>query len=344
MIKVKSSKFRGSAKLLQVFAVFTLVVLFLGGISTMRFAIARGPSCTTSSSSSSSPCSAAVDAVHLSPTALTHVVMPLFDGQIDRVEANLASWETQYPPCAATAAAATSRVRPTLVLYLSTPTTTRDEDAVRRSLLTASSTAAVSRCFGGVVIASVSSDNSHKTGARLMFEHMINKRVEALRDARSVLYMEPDMLPIRAGWLTALEKDAEKGGEFWVKGSLLMGDYNATRPYLKKRKFYKAVLYHINGNALYFLGDGRFAAFYNDDVRPFVVRKHGDSVGGYDTDIWEYLFDPDNFDQARTLLRYYVYTPHDLAKTYPGAVLVHGGYPNKTTTGTAPLTPGVTTA
>jgi hypothetical protein len=325
MVKVKFPKLYGSAN--QLLAVFMLVVGFLGGIST----IARCPSCTTSS------CSATVNAVHLSPTALTHVVMPMVDGQIDRVKANLASWVDQYPPCAT---ASTSR--PTLVFYLSTPTT-KDEDVVRRSLLAASSTAVVSRCFGGVVIATVSSANSHKNGARLMFEHMVNKRVEALRDAKSILYMEPDMRPIRAGWLTAIEKDAEKGGEFWVKGSVFRGDINIDA-ITSSLKGYHPNLYHINGNALYFLGDDRFAAFYNDDVRPFVVRKNGDSVSAYDVDFWEYLYDPNNYDRARSLLHYYVYTdtimnmyktaynPHDLAKTYPGAVLVHGGYPSTTAT------------
>ncbi|KAJ1562059.1 hypothetical protein HK405_000255 [Cladochytrium tenue] len=76
-------------------------------------------------------------------------------------------------------------------------------------------------------------------------------------------YMEPDNNACRAGWLTQLHHEAAAGG-FWLRGSPpRSGDAGAAQGPLAQ---------HINGNALYALGDPRFARrFLLGHVRPRVL-------------------------------------------------------------------------
>ena len=68
--------------------------------------------------------------------------------------------------------------------------------------------------------------------------------------------MEPDALPIRAGWLPRLLEEASAAPcrDFWIKGSMPRCD--STYGAIKQR-----MDMHINGNAFLCLGDPGFDTF-----------------------------------------------------------------------------------
>ena len=147
--------------------------------------------------------------------------------------------------------------------------------------------------------------------------------------------MEPDMRPIQSNWLTKVQLACAWPVEpFWVKGSIFRGDY-----YTIQKTDYLPNLYHINGNAVYNLGQPEeYKNFYFNQMRPYVIKRWGDSLNAYDTDVWDFLYFRDNYDKARHILSKFVYTDliHNMWKTnysvsdhvkkHPDTFLVHGGY------------------
>jgi hypothetical protein len=144
--------------------------------------------------------------------------------------------------------------------------------------------------------------------------------------------MEPDCRPIKSYWLDAITRDLGFN-EFWMKGAMYRGIFEfKVNTYLPNK-------YHINGNALYNIGNNAFRDFYFKTLRPYIER-HGDSVNAYDTDFFEYLFDVSNYDMVRKILHNFVLTDtwqnlwqtnfsiKELNKLHPNTYLVHGGFPN----------------
>ncbi|MEM0986195.1 MAG: hypothetical protein AAGJ32_08115 [Pseudomonadota bacterium] len=76
-----------------------------------------------------------------------------------------------------------------------------------------------------------------------------------------VFYMETDCAPVRAGWLEALDQVAKGDTESWVIGS----------PYLGQSKIDKRFFMHLNGNALYRVGDPAFQAFLAGQWKPLLM-------------------------------------------------------------------------
>lgn len=83
--------------------------------------------------------------------------------------------------------------------------------------------------------------------------------MELLRGyGRYVFMMETDCIAIRPNWLGELERIVEGSEPFWVMGSLYRGVGRINERYRL----------HINGNAVYAVGDEEFQAFLADVWRP----------------------------------------------------------------------------
>ena len=98
---------------------------------------------------------------------------------------------------------------------------------------------------------------------------------------------------------------------------------------------------HINGNAIYNVGSAAFQKFYQNEVRRYIVKQHGDSINAYDTYFYEYMMDLDNYNQTRNMMHLYQYTElilnmwkteyslSAIIEQFPNTVLVHGGTPSE---------------
>lgn len=157
-----------------------------------------------------------------------------------------------------------------------------------------------------------------------------------------VLLMETDCQPILAHWLQRLEKVCSQNEDAWVIGS----HYRGASP------LHWTLARHINGNALYHLGDPAFWEFLDGVLWPWMLKhiSEVDADLAYDC-AWEtFLHRPDMQDPAhydwmisRQLFdRFrisgaivniagfaeqrgdYAWTRKDVLQRYPGAVMVHG--------------------
>ena len=80
-----------------------------------------------------------------------------------------------------------------------------------------------------------------------------------------ILLMEPDAVPIRPNWLKAAE-DIVRGSErFWINGSHYRGTAMITS------------VNHINGNAIYNVGDTQFRTFFENVFVPYFHRRVKDN-------------------------------------------------------------------
>lgn len=276
---------------------------------------------------------------------LTHIVLPFFPPQGRKVMANMELWET-YPPCDPNGPAHPFNPhvkRPSLVFLVThqEKDTDAEQEALRVFILDTYATLPqdIRACFGPPVYTTMAikkEDDTHVNGARLVFEHMLNGATTFLTDAQYILLMEPDLRPIQSEWATAVMLETVwPQSRFWVKGSVFRGSFRilGTSQYLP-------ALYHINGNAIYNIGDHEFREMYFK-IRKYVVETHGDSINAYDTDIWEYMFGREQYAEARNLLHLIRYTDiiqnqyfteyslAEIQKSSPQTVLVHGGHMNE---------------
>ncbi|PJF17647.1 hypothetical protein PSACC_02549 [Paramicrosporidium saccamoebae] len=175
-------------------------------------------------------------------------------------------------------------------------------------------------------------DDKYLTGSRKMFEYMLNGWL-GLLEPYYALYMEPDCLPVRPNWLMILDSQTRwPNSPFWIKGSIFRGDAHA----ITNRIVYN--LFHINGNALYNLGDPSFRHFYFDMLRPYITKYY--TEGAYDTDVFKFLLDLGNYNYARQTAHMFQFTDAiqnhwhsnysigELKAMSETVVLVHGGTPN----------------
>ena len=179
-----------------------------------------------------------------------------------------------------------------------------------------------------------SDEDQHVKGARLMFEHMLKKKDVPFKDTSFVFYMEPDVRPIKSNWLNGLVR--EIGNEnFWMKGSCFRGDLNK----FMKNDPYTPNYMHINGNALYKIGSKDFNHFYFNVLRPYVIKKNGDSKNAYDTDFFEFFFDKENYEKTRSVIGNFHFSDfvqnfwqtsfkvNEIALKFANTFFIHGGFP-----------------
>lgn len=281
---------------------------------------------------------------------LSHVVIPLHEKQLGKLRLNLGIWWVNNPPCSTSITekekeTVLSHHRPALVFQVSFSVSesvaepAHDDthsDNIEKTCLEMfeQPPVRVQKCFASIRVVTLGlsrKDDKHVQGARLMFEDLLQGKVTG--DCSYALYMEPDMLPIQSQWLVRITNQVEwPTPEFWMLGSIYRGSIEHVEgtTYLPNK-------YHINGNAIYNIGSENFRQFYFKQVRPYIVVEHGDSVNAYDTDIYEYLMAPKNYDASRHVMHFFQYTDlmqnkwhsnwfaHQLAANHPNTVLVHGG-------------------
>ncbi|CAG9462694.1 unnamed protein product [Pedinophyceae sp. YPF-701] len=158
------------------------------------------------------------------------------------------------------------------------------------------------------------------------------------------LQVEPDVTPVRPGWLHELSDVTTNNAcceHFWQRGSVPVcsptyGDIAARRDF------------HINGNALYCTDDPAYAE-YRDRVR---LYYNSDRIGkavpgaatgaefedGFDHAMYRYRMHPDNFEYASHIMHKFQvsdlllnkcedkFRPKDIRAQFPDAYLVHSKF------------------
>lgn len=283
---------------------------------------------------------------------LTHLIIPFHTSHVNRVENLLKQWR-DYPPCSAEGDLnnAAPAAPFSLVFYSSTDMRKREkvldvEQRIQEALQNL--TAPVLRCFQGFEFhhANLSGpSDKYYRGTRLMIEKLLLGKVKLAVTPQYAYYMEPDVQPVRSNWLNALDASVRWPNQpFWMKGSIYRGNNKgvyATR--------HPPQYYHINGNAIYNLGDRAFRSFYVKHYRPFCQQQqqqHQQVAGSaqkpkersYDTDFFRFLHSMEHVEVARNVFHKFVYTDvvqnfwrssYSLAKIraeHPNTHLVHGGY------------------
>ncbi len=98
----------------------------------------------------------------------------------------------------------------------------------------------------------------YMSGPNNQFFDIINKFSEGMSH---IFLMEVDVVPLRANWLKHLQEIVKNPDPFWICGSIYRG-----------KAAIKATT-HINGNALYNVGDSSFKAFFKEIFLPYFYRR-----------------------------------------------------------------------
>lgn len=261
-----------------------------------------------------------------STNRLTHIVVPFYAGQLIDVLQNFDIWDGILP-CTA------PQNDVSLVFFIS-----REDYAsiARRAILKrAADSPWAKECFRSVTVVSAGlsvEEDTYWLGSRLHFEHFL--RLHFLSEASEVgyvMYLEPDCYFFRPGWLQLLHDEAIRDSPYYIKGHNSSGRFH--------------VFPHINGNALYNLGDSLLARFYFYVYGQFLFAdpEHEEKAlrvihHAYDMDIahflsihhelpllleiWQGLKSSDfiqNFFQRE-------FNISEIAEEYPMAFITHGGY------------------
>jgi len=168
----------------------------------------------------------------------------------------------------------------------------------------------------------------------------------ALRHAQPhggfMLLMEVDCRPAVPGWLARLDRTCRRNDDAWVVGA----HYSGASPLIA------TLARHINGNALYHVGDPRFIAFVDDFFWPWMHRHIRDREPSLAYDCaWESFLQSNEMEntahhdwhQARDVLHRfrltgaivnvaghaeqkgaYLWTRAQLARRFPQMAVVHG--------------------
>lgn len=219
---------------------------------------------------------------------LSAIVVPTTPREIDQLERNLKLWDwpllspSFYPDLDA---------KPDLIFAFSS---VEDSDLSRRVLEAVENTAYVRRCFDKIEVLDVELDKSldyyekdyrkkvqgrgYKSGPNEQFFELISRlsHYEGF-----VFYMETDCVPLRQGWLDAIRELAEGDSESWVIGAYYRGIDRISERFA----------FHLNGNALYRVGDPEFIAFVEQFWRPklYEILDSVDQRLAYDC-LLSYLF------------------------------------------------------
>jgi glycosyltransferase involved in cell wall biosynthesis len=81
------------------------------------------------------------------------------------------------------------------------------------------------------------------------------------RGMSHIMLLEPDAVPVRAGWLSRMMREVESGSRFWICGSPYRGCAAIK------------MTQHINGNALYHVGDPAFREFIETELLPYFYER-----------------------------------------------------------------------
>ncbi|MEO7027466.1 MAG: hypothetical protein ABI056_07930 [Caulobacteraceae bacterium] len=281
---------------------------------------------------------------------LSAIVCPLTRREAPQALVNLEMWNRETPPLLATAGPSPSK--PELIFSFNGSS----DPELSRTFVTAFETLpAVKNAFAGIDIrfCDLPPDKDlyvrdgevryapfgRKAGPNwLFYETMRSLRGEN----KFVFLMETDCQPIAPNWLRRLQRVCLQHDDAWVVGS----HYCGVSP------LHWSVARHINGNALYNIGDDLFWIFMEQQFWPWLneyVVSHMPNLA-YDCGWETYLNRVEmehaaNYDWVRArdvLQRFrlsnfivniggaaeqsgdYIWTRADILKRFPGAVVVHG--------------------
>jgi hypothetical protein len=145
----------------------------------------------------------------------------------------------------------------------------------------------------------------HKAGPNNQFFETMRR----VRDVgRYVFFMEPDCVPIRSDWLGQLI-DRLEGEDAWIIGSVYRGRGTLDRRFMR----------HLNGNAIYAVGDPAFQEFLADLERRLAALLAEDPRYAYDLAL-EILFtgascEARATEDERSLWRYFQAIAHRFQPT-----------------------------
>lgn len=214
------------------------------------------------------------------------VVCPLTAGELDAALANLALWDSEAPPIRREVEAAADRTR--LIFSFNCAA----DPSLAEPLLTAYARSInVRRAFCDVEVrfCDLPPDKDRYErdpnapagpyGAKAGPNWLFYETLKALRgEARFVFLMETDCRPVKANWLKRLHQLCRRHEDAWILGA----------PYLGASSLQPAIARHINGNALYQVGEDRFWALFEGVLWPWLHQRiaEGETGLAYDC-VWE---------------------------------------------------------
>lgn len=149
-----------------------------------------------------------------------------------------------------------------------------------------------------------------------MFEHMLAKKDVLFQNATYIFYMEPDVWPIQDNWLEALQNEIGFN-YFWIRGSSYRGSIydndvyaaNSSQRIDPNITTYDICKYfHINGNAIYNLGDNKLAKIYFEEMSPLFARMFRKKrAEWYDNVACYYLYEMKGKFSTR-IIHYFVFS------------------------------------
>ncbi|EGU10930.1 Proteophosphoglycan ppg4 [Rhodotorula toruloides ATCC 204091] len=239
------------------------------------------------------------------------VVMPFTAGDAPKVAANLRLWD-DFPPCLRSL----SHPKPSFYFYANKLPSNQLTSEVNTAV--AALPSSVKRCFQDFHLINAeippeldhydpdARDSSWVAGPNEQFYQLMSGNLTA-PGTTHIFMMEPDTRPVQPGWLNQLAKVVAESEPFWVRGS-------AFRPDCAQRKTSHTnaaddchqlgaeIADHINGNALYNIGDPAFGEFL-DAVRASTFGKWP-----FDLAWMRYIRSPEKEALRRRVLKNFVYT------------------------------------
>lgn len=271
------------------------------------------------------------------------IVIPFISRQLPRLSLHLTAW-SKHVACDQRVTSLSSNIVIRLLFY-------SDEGQISRHAKTRleaifNDIGASKGCFSGgwdmIYGAVPKAINNHACGACYQFY----KVFRILKGRYDYFFlMEPDILPIRSGWLTALYMETvivSPGQDFWIKGS----NQKCSRYYgdIARRRDW-----HINGNALYKVDDRLFEMFLHS-VRSYYSGGMEQCPPGcgtgymyenaYDHALFRFRGTMENFEDTVNLHHRFQYTPiianlceemfnaSEFAANHPEVFLVHSKGPD----------------
>jgi len=147
----------------------------------------------------------------------------------------------------------------------------------------------VDKCFQNVKVVSANLpaelDGYPRGACNQFFRLFIDEQTRKLiGHYTSIFYMEPDVQPVRSGWLEQVRKEAQSAATawYWVAGptydaSYVPDEYKKNGPYFNN---------HLNGNSIYRYDDDAYLNFLRGSFNEAVNQC---DTGDYDDKIWNYM-------------------------------------------------------
>lgn len=275
------------------------------------------------------------------------VVIPFTIAEAQLLVTQLQTYWLKFLPCRGERKGTPSA---TIAFYTNTNLDSKWKTLLRRQVATMVGAPYMQHCINPrplFLSAELSSgkNDTYPLGASLMFFKLFSGQFESLRSiSRYMLYMETDLIPCRAGWLSRVASEVyaydRMGIAFWIRGSIIrypqrvvsackggesldihtekqlqravaeygggfanscnLANPTTTAPtnVVLPGTWYKR---HINGNAIYNIGDEAFVSFVNNLVAPFLFANLETVLESYDLAIHRVLLD-------RKLMPWPIYT------------------------------------